>query len=211
MITRAFNADPFLANMISFLQLNEIPPFAIINKSTARVVHELNVSEKFQLHSGVMLALIESLQRDAKLILDNPSYKKDNASLTKALENIMAGNINYTTIKAFREERLMYQTHSPEQNIRNAGEITLSGLRALSKVNIKGDINAYIFLALLLISVLLVLVSVIEYGVRSGVNYCRARKQQDKLSQRLAFFKNTDDTKDEKKSCSPNAKSPSLN
>ncbi|MHB1947348.1 MAG: hypothetical protein ACYCQI_04445 [Gammaproteobacteria bacterium] len=212
MITRAFNADPFLANMIPLLQLNEIPQFALINKSTARIVHELNVSEKFRIHSGVILALIESLQRDAKAILDNPNYKKENASLSKALDNIMAGKINYATVKAFREERLVYQTQPAEEAVRAASEFTASGLKALTKSGFKNEMNAYLLLFILLVYALILVASGIDYGVRSCVNHCRARKQQDKLVNRLAFFKDTIDSNerkqqvDEKNSVSPSLK-----
>ncbi len=204
MNARIFEIEDCLIGIIPLLKLKEIPPFAVINKTTGQLIHKLNTSGKFQQSSGVYKALLESLQRDAKIILDNPlsTFNENNETFLKALKNIMSGKIDTQTITALRYQRLIYRTKVPEEAFNAAGNVAAVGFKFVSDrpvfVSRDARVDGLILIATLLLAVLILVYGGIKYGVNSCVNHCRAKRQQERLQQRLLFFKDIADKKEDK-------------
>lgn len=202
---RIFNVDAILSSMIPFLQLNEIPRFARINKRTGQLIHRLINSGNFQHTSGVYKRLLESLQRDAKIILDNPlpTYQENSPALLKALNNLMSGKIDTQTVNALRQQRLIYRTQTPDEALSLARDAAGASIDAITPdgsifFQRDGRITCLIFIFMLLLAGVSLVYGGVEYSVNFCINRCRARRQQESLQQRLFIFKDIADAKEEK-------------
>ena len=94
-MSNVLNISEITANIIPFLNLNEIPNFARINMSTGAIVHKLNQSKKFK-ENAVNQTILRMMQEDARIVFENHPATATEAEcklLDATLKKIMEGKV----------------------------------------------------------------------------------------------------------------------
>ncbi len=194
MITRTFNAESFLLMILPYLKLSDIPNISQVNRKFGSTVKTLFSSERFRKSTSIEGFFTESLKNDACSILMNPQivYAENSPALMAAFKSLREGKLDPEAIKALNTEQLNYKNPDLSdslQTIRGAGQIISDFTpNPLMPFQTASKLDEIIVLLTLLFTALIVAVNVINEGTSYCVNRCRARKQHEKLKQRVMLF-----------------------